>query len=152
MAKVIEVKRLWKKQGYTIGKMYVDGEYVADTLEDTDRGLRQDMLKSDIVRLKIPAETAIPSGEYDVDLDVVSPRFGKMPFYKEVCGGKLPRLKDVPGFEGVLIHVGSNALHTEGCILLGKNQIVGGLTKGKECFKLLWEKIKGSKNLRIKIG
>lgn len=148
----VEVKRLWKKQGYTIGKLYVDGAYVCDTLEDADRGLTQGMDAKEIARLKKPAETAIPSGTYKVDLDTVSPRFGKMPFYQEVCGGKLPRLKDVPGFEGVLIHVGSTAVHTEGCILCGRNSIVGGLTDGKECFKKLMERLKKSREVTIKIG
>ena len=35
----ILVKRIAKKPKYTIGKMYIDGQYICDTLEDTDRGL-----------------------------------------------------------------------------------------------------------------
>ena len=33
----ITVKRLAKKEAYTIGKMYVDGAYVCDTLEEIGR-------------------------------------------------------------------------------------------------------------------
>lgn len=91
----IEVKRLYKKANYTIGKIYVDGQYVSDTLEDTDRGLTQEMTDGEIEKKKVFGKTAIPSGEYDVTLSVISPKFGKMPYYKEVCGGRLPRLLSV---------------------------------------------------------
>jgi len=35
----IELKRIAKKPLYTIGKIYVDGKYVCDCIEDRDRGL-----------------------------------------------------------------------------------------------------------------
>ena len=56
-----------------------------------------------MVRYRLP--TAIPRGIYELTLDIVSPKFSKYDFYKEVCNGKLPRLKNVKGFEGILIHV-----------------------------------------------
>ena len=41
---LITIDRAWKKDGYTISRLYVNGElFGCNTLEDTDRGLRQDM-------------------------------------------------------------------------------------------------------------
>lgn len=37
----LELKRIAKKEAYTIGRLYVDGNYFCDTIEDTDRGLKQ---------------------------------------------------------------------------------------------------------------
>ena len=113
----MEVIRLKRLPGWTSGKLHVDGSYVCDTLEDADRGLEQSMGEARVAELKVPGSTAIPSGEYKVTLGVKSPRFGSMPFYKGACGGRLPRLVGVPGFEGVLIHAGATAANTEGCIL-----------------------------------
>ncbi len=148
----IEVKRLYKKTGYTVGKMYVDDKYICDTLEDVDRGLRSDMTENEISKKKIYGKTAIPSGEYRVTLNVTSPKFGSMPFYKDVCDGRLPRLLCVPGFTGVLIHVGANAGNTEGCILVGYNKERGRLVDGKDAFRKLWAAIKGTRDLTVNIG
>ena len=93
------------KDTYTPGTLYIDGERVCDTLEDLDRGLTQDMSIGEIQSKKIYGETAIPKGTYKITLDVVSPKFSQYPFYMEVCKGKIPRLVDVPGYDGVLIHV-----------------------------------------------
>jgi hypothetical protein len=40
-----------------------------------------------------------------------------------------------------LIHCGSNATHTSGCILVGYNTIKGGLTNSKEAFVKLCDMI-----------
>lgn len=148
----IEVKRLYRKPAYTVGKMYVDGSYVCDTLEDTDRGLDSSMPVEDIARRKVYGKTAIPSGEYEATVAVMSPKFGQMPFYKEVCGGRLPRLIGVPGFIGVLIHAGRTADNTDGCVLVGYNRAVGQLLDGKEAFRKLWGLVKDARTLTVKIG
>ena len=149
------LKRSYKGEKYTIGKLYIDGSYCCDVLEDRDRNLSSSMSLEEINKIKIPRETAIPTGTYKITLDVVSPRFSKYPFYMEVCDGKLPRLLNVPGYEGVLIHVGDGARGpemTEGCLLVGKNEIVGGLLHGKEVFKDLYSKLLEDKdNLEITI-
>ena len=110
----ILVKREYKKKDYTIGKMYINGEYFCDTLEDTDRGLAQGMPLSELKEMKEYGKTAIPTGEYMVAV-TFSNRFEKW----------LPLIHPVPVFEGVRIHSGNTAADTEGCILVGKNKAKG---------------------------
>lgn len=145
----LNLKRKYKGQSYTIGDLYINGKLFSNTLEDVDRGLNDSMSLDKIKELKKPSITAIPTGTYTITLDIVSPKFGSKPFYKEVCNGKLPRLLNVKGFEGILIHVGEGANGanlTEGCILVGKNTIKGGLTESKETFKKLYQLLQDSKN------
>ena len=78
----ITLKRIAKKKGYTIGRLIVDGKRVCDTLEDTDRGLQQKMSFEEIKQIKVHGETAIPTGEYKIDLKTVSPRFGSRTQYR----------------------------------------------------------------------
>ena len=84
----LKLERLYLKPDYTIGKLYIDGKYFCDTLEDQVRDLAKER--------KIPGRTAIPAGVYEVIVNI-SPRFRR----------KLPRLLDVPGFDGILIHRGN---------------------------------------------
>ena len=102
---------------YTIGKLYVDGKYFCDTIEDKVRDLDNEG--------KVYGKTAIPYGTYRIAMDVVSPRFANHKQYRHI-GGKLPRLLDVPHFDGILIHIGCTAEDSSGCILVGQN-----LAKGK---------------------
>lgn len=151
---ILKVKRELPEDTYTPGTLYIDGEKFCNTLEDRDRGLTQDMTIGEIQSRKIYGETAIPKGTYKVTTEVVSPKFSQYPFYMEVCNGKLPRLLDVPGYEGVLIHVadgGKKDKLLQGCIGIGERQSDGFLLKGKETFKRLWEKIKDEKALIIEI-
>lgn len=110
----ILVKRIAKRDTYTIGKMYLDGKYFCDTLEDTDRNLKQTDSISSIKKVKIPNKTAIPSGTYELIVNM-SPKFKR----------RLPRLLNVPGFDGILIHRGNSDRETSGCLLVGENKIVG---------------------------
>jgi hypothetical protein len=151
----ILVDRKWKKQSYTISNLIIDGEWFCNVLEDTDRGLDDQMPESKIKELKKPSITAIPRGTYEITLDVTSPRFSKVSFYKEVCNGKLPRLLNVKGFEGILIHAGNTDKDSEGCLLVGVNLEKGKVLNSRETFKKLYKllkdrKIKGEK-ITIKI-
>ena len=137
------LKRIARRETYTIGKLYIDGEYFCDTLEDTDRGLRQDMSLPVIRAKKRAGVTAIPTGRYKVTLKVQSPRFSKKEMY-QFCKGYLPRLVNVLGFEGVLIHVGNTAKDTEGCILVGKNTKVGKVLESRVTFVNLYERLKAA--------
>lgn len=132
----IKVKRIAKKDTYTIGRLYVDGVYVSDTLEDRDRGLTDDMPLSLIKTKKVYGETAIPMGTYQVDMNTVSPKFKDRSWAKPY-GGKIPRLVNVKGFEGVLAHPLNKASESLGCIGVGKNTVVGMITDSVNTFKKL---------------
>lgn len=148
------LKRIAKRERYTIGRLYVDGIYLCDTLEDRDRGLDSSMNVNTIKEKKVYGETAIPVGEYEITLDVVSPKFSKYKFYMDTCEGKLPRLLDVKGFEGVLLHCAEGYKGAEllqGCIGVGKNTIVGGLTDCKNTFRKLYKELSSAKERGEKI-
>jgi hypothetical protein len=138
---------------YTIGKMSIDAKYFCDSIEDTVRDIDKSG-KIDGTEVKVHGRTAIPYGEYEIDMTVISPKFSKYKQYA-FCGGKLPRLKNVPGFDGVLIHIGNFTKDTEGCILVGKNTIKGQLTNSTETFKALYAKLLEAHNrgeiIKIKI-
>ena len=126
----IKVDRIYKGESYTIGKMYLNGEYFCDTLEDAIRPV------------KIPNETAIPAGTYKVEV-TYSPRFKR----------NLPLLIDVPNYTGIRIHNGSNKDHTSGCILVGFNTAKGKLTNSRKTSDQLTEKLKSlSEPIEIEIG
>ena len=149
------LERKWKKSNYTIGNLYINGKWIANTLEDTDRGLKDSMSVEEIKAIKKPKITAIPTGTYEVTLNVVSPKFSKYPFYNSINGGRVPRLLNVKGFEGILIHVmdgPKGAELSEGCIGVGRNLIKGGLLQGKEYYKKLYDILKNNNDkITIKI-
>ena len=149
----LTIKRTITRNNYTLGKLYVDGVYFCDTLEDRDRGLTQNMSVEQIKSIKVPGETAIPKGTYKVTLDVVSPKFSKYPFYMQTCEGKLPRLIDVKGYEGVLIHVADGPKKdslVQGCIGIGNLSAEEYLMNGKKVFIELYNKLKGN-NIELEI-
>lgn len=142
---ILELHRIYKGPSYTIGHLYIDGSYFCDTLEDKDRGLESSMSVDSINKIKVHGTTAIPTGTYNITLDVVSPRFSTKSFYKNVCNGKLPRLLNVKGFEGVLIHSGNKPEDTEGCIIVGYNKVKGQVISSKDTFEKLYLALKKSK-------
>ena len=120
------VHRKWKKEKYTIGRIFANGTYLFNTLEDTDRGLASWMTEAVIKTMKIAGITAIPAGTYKVWL-TVSQKFKNKPWAKKY-GGKVPEIVSVIGFSGVRIHPGNTAADTEGCIIVGDNTAPGKLT------------------------
>ena len=137
----ILIDRKWPKDTYTIGRLYVNGTYFCNTLEDRDRGLDNRMTESQINRKKVYGETAIPKGTYAMDMNTVSPKYKAVAWYEKLCGGRMPRLQNVPGFSGILVHPGSTALDTKGCILVGRNTEVGKLTQSRDTFQQLYWKM-----------
>ena len=134
----LTLKRIARKSGYTIGHLYVNGKYFSDTLEDSDRGLSSSMSNDILKHKKLAHITAIPTGRYQVTMDVISPRLSKSNFYKQYGGGRVPRLLNVPAFEGILIHCGNTAKDTDGCILVGKNSKVGMVLDSKITYSKLY--------------
>lgn len=133
----LKLIRKYKNPNYCIGHLYVNGIYECDTLEDTDRGLHQTQSLLEIQSKKVYGQTAIPYGTYKIDMNTVSPKF-KDRSWAKFCGGKLPRLIDVKGYEGVLIHVGNKAKDTLGCILVGENKIKGQVINSTATFQELY--------------
>lgn len=149
----LTIKRTITRNSYTLGELYIDGQFFCSTLEDRDRGLIQNMSIEQIKSIKVPGETAIPKGTYRVTLDVVSPKFSKYPFYMQTCGGKLPRLIDVKGYDGVLIHVADGPKRDsllQGCIGIGNLSAEEYLMNGKKVFVELYNKLKGN-NIELEI-
>lgn len=146
----ILVKRIAKKPKYTIGKLYIDEQYICDTLEDTDRDLNQNMSLEEIKKKKVYGETAIPTGTYKVDMNTISPKF-KSRTWAKPYGGKLPRLIEVPGYEGVLIHPGNKAEDSLGCVLVGENKVVGQVINSQASFKKVMNILTKGDNITITI-
>lgn len=146
------LERKWKKSDYTIGILLINNKKFCEVIEDKDRGLKDSMTTEQIKLIKKPNMTAIPAGTYDVTLDVFSSKFGNIPFYKKVCNGKLPRLLNVKGFEGILIHCGNTQLDTSGCLIVGENKVKGKVINSKITFEKLYNILKNSKDkITIKI-
>lgn len=147
----LQLVRKYRLPQYTIGKLYVDNRYFCDTLEDADRGLTQSMSEAEISAKKVYRQTAIPTGVYKITLDVVSPKFKDRP-WATFCNGKLPRLINVKGYDGVLIHVGNSSKDTLGCILVGQNKVKGKVINSSIAFQSLYkELLKDKDNLTIEI-
>ena len=138
--------RKYKKLEYTIGNLYIveNGKpmFFSNTIEDTDRGLTQSMSIEQIKSIKKKSITAIPKGHYEITLNVVSPKYSKKSQWVTYCNAKMPRLLNVPGFDGILIHPGNSAKDSDGCILPGKNDKKGLVSNSTETFKKLYTKMK----------
>lgn len=126
------LERVYKKPAYTIGKLYINDLYFCDTLEDVVRDIAADGSG------KVYGATAIPAGQYEVKL-TYSPRFKRV----------LPLLCNVPFFTGVRIHAGNTANDTEGCILVGKNRVVGKVLESRMWEQRLINELKKEKKIII---
>ena len=109
----LELRRIFYAPTYTVGKLYVNGQYWCDTIEDACRDTNKNG-KFDNKEAKVMHKTAILQGTYEVIVNM-SPRFKRM----------LPRLLNVPNFDGILIHNGTDENSTSGCIIVGENKVKG---------------------------
>lgn len=132
MMMTLILERVYKKPAYTIGKLYINDLYFCDTLEDVVRDIAADGSG------KVYGATAIPAGQYEVKL-TYSPRFKRV----------LPLLCNVPFFTGVRIHAGNTANDTEGCILVGKNRVVGKVLDSRMWEQRLINELKKEKKIII---
>jgi hypothetical protein len=95
---------------------------------------------SEIKRIKVQDKTAIPAGTYRAIVNT-SPSKKRL----------LPRLLDVPGFEGILIHRGNTENDSSGCIIVGENKVVGKVTNSTGYELKLVELLKNVKEITIEI-
>lgn len=123
------LKRIALRETYTIGKLYVDNHLFCDTCEDRVRDIEREG--------KVYGKTAIPYGTYKVTLGVQSPKYSQRAAY-DWCKGYLPRLLNVPHFDGILIHAGNTAEDSAGCILVGENKVVGKVINSMATLKRLY--------------
>lgn len=140
----LELKRRFFAEEYTIGTLSIDGVQFCDTLEDKNRDHNKDGDLNDPGEEKVYAKTAIPFGTYKVIVNR-SPKFKR----------ELPRLLDVPNFEGILIHRGNTAKDSAGCILVGENKVKGQVINStqyeNELVKRLKSAIKKGEEVEIEI-
>ncbi len=136
----LKLVRKYRKETYTIGKLYVDGVYFCDTIEDKDRGLDDAMGLAEIMIKKRYGETAIPYGTYKVEI-TYSPKYKKL----------MPEIKNVKGFSGIRIHSGNTAKDTLGCLIIGRNTQVGMVTESRKTYNKLFALMKDAKDISIEI-
>lgn len=149
----ITIIRKYLKYNYTIGDMLIDGVFFCNTLEDTDRNLYQDMDVEYIKSRKIIGNTAIPYGTYKINTNISSSKYSnyiKYPWAKKIKG-KVPRVMDVKGFDGILIHVGNTDRDTLGCILVGENKIKGKVINSTDTFNKFIRKLPSDEEIILKI-
>jgi hypothetical protein len=127
----LHLKRTTKGERYTIGDLYINGAFECFILEDVDRGLNQHMTIQELASRKIKAQTAIPTGKYEIAI-TFSNRFKKY----------LPLLISVPGFDGIRIHPGNTHEDTEGCLLPGEFRDRDRVINSRKTFNKLFQKLK----------
>lgn len=113
----------------THGKLYLNGEYFCETLEDVIR----EVPGKPVAEWKIPGETAIPIGTYKIVVRD-SPHFKR----------SLPLLLSVPGFEDIEIHPGNTARDTHGCLLLGESRTDSSVSQSVHAFERLFTLIEAA--------
>ena len=123
----LTLMRIANRPTYCIGKLYIDGVYFCDVLEDTDRGLKDEMSEEEILSKKVKGETAIPTGIYPITL-TYSPKYKKT----------MPLVNNVKGYSGIRIHSGNTHKDTEGCLLVGKNKEVGKVLYSRVTYNALY--------------
>lgn len=146
----LKLKRIALRDTYTIGRLYVDNHYFCDTCEDVVRDLNKDGDLNDAGEGKVYGKTAIPYGRYEITLKIKSPKYSQRYAYKW-CDGYLPRLLNVPHFDGILIHAGNSATDSSGCLLVGKNKVKGGLVGSMNTLKDLYYILQRASDKRERI-
>lgn len=129
----LTLKRIALKDTYTIGRLYVDGKYFCDTIEDKVRVLNS-------AKDKVYGETAIPYGTYEVKLT-----------YSNKHRKVMPQIMSVPYFEGIRIHSGNTANDSLGCVIVGENKVKGKVINSRITYNRLMEKLNDKETIMITI-
>lgn len=158
---LLQLERTALKEKYTIGHLYIVNEegkkaYICDTIEDTVRDKNKNGRFDPPSEVKIKSLTAIPYGTYRVGWSY-SPRFGVSKFMEAAkYNHTMPWVKEVPHFEGILIHCGSSEKSSAGCIIVGYNKQVGRVIDSRKAFdslmtNYLWPAKKAGRKIYITI-
>lgn len=135
----LKLNRIFFAKTYTIGKLFINGIYFCDTIEDKNRDLNKDGDLNDLNEGKVYSETCIPFGKYDVIVNH-SPKFNRL----------LPRILNVNHFDGVLIHNGTSERSSAGCIIVGENKVKGGVVNSTYYMNKLTDLILAEQKKKIK--
>ncbi len=115
----------------TLGSIYINGHWACWTLEDSIR----EVIGQPVETWKIDGRTAIPAGRYRL---VIAPskRFGR----------DTPRLLNVPGSQGILIHPGNRAVDTRGCILPGNTRGPNWVGESRPAYETIFKRIQSAQD------
>jgi len=138
----IEVQIFEKGSTYRKGHLYVDGRLILSTIEDVCRGLNENSTINFIKATKNAGECAIPYGTYVVEY-LYSPTFKR----------KMPYLLGVPGFGGIMFHVGNSSVDCKGCILVGLDSRLGNdwMSHSQTAMRILNDYLCNGKNVEIEV-
>ena len=125
---------------FIVAPIKVNGISMIDTLEDKDRGLKDTMSTDEILNIEVKHETAIPAGNYYIDI-TYSSRFKK----------QLPIILNVKGFDGIRFHSGNSDKDSSGCVILGQNRVVGKVINSRVTCDKFISLLTGAKNKQEKI-
>ena len=129
----IVVDRFISDAESTISRISVDGRFVCFGLEDEHR------------TFKVPGDTRIPAGNYQVLLRTEGSTHQK---YVKRYGDKhhgMLHIQQVPGFEYILIHTGNREHETDGCLLVGMQAVTAkgdmSITQSRVAYQLLYDMV-----------
>lgn len=128
----------------TLGKLYVDGEYFCETLEDKVRPAGE----------KIDGATAIPAGMYNVELSLSS-RFGRVMLIIFTDLDKVTLRHGGVTFKGVRFHGGNTHKDTHGCPLVAYNRVSDTMIQGsaeKELTALIKDALDDGDNVILQVS
>lgn len=82
----------------------------------------------------------IPTGEYKVEY-TRSAKFSGLSTYRKIADGRVPILTEVPGREGIRIHIANWPSEVTGCIAIGTDDGTGAVYNSNLAYKVLMEHI-----------
>jgi hypothetical protein len=111
----ITVVRINDNGQNTLSKIFIDDNFECFGLEDTFRPK------------KVYGQTRIPKGLYDLTLRTVGGKHSQYTNHRNATIRSIHKgmlwVRNVPGFEYILIHIGNYARDTHGCLLVGKDWV-----------------------------
>ena len=138
------IREKWTED-YTIGEIHIDGVYECKTLEDGKHAV------------KIPGETAIPVGLFELNYLQHDSPLTKRYRKRFSWFTKHLHLKNVPNFEWIYIHIGNTIQDTRGCILVGEEIVphkgLFALKRSTAAYEKLYKKVQAAldRNERVTI-